>query len=88
METSSSSIMDNIAEGFEPDGNREFHNFLSFSKGSSSELKSHTYRSFDKLLISTEQFETLGEMCEIEKNKIGSLMNYLRKSDCKGIKFK
>lgn len=88
METSSGSIMDNIAEGFDRDGNREFHNFLSYSKGSAGELKSQTYRAFDKKLITKEQFESLLEMCEVEKNKIGAFMYYLRNSEIKGQKFK
>lgn len=88
METSSGSIMDNIAEGFDRDGNREFHNFLSYSKGSAGELKSQTYRAFDKKMITKEQFESLLEMCEVEKNKIGAFMYYLRNSEIKGQKFK
>ena len=87
IERSSGSIMDNIAEGFDRDGNREFHNFLTYAKGSAGELKSQTYRAFDKKLITKEQFEKLSEMCEIEKNKIGAFMYYLRNSDIRGQKF-
>lgn len=88
MDRSSGSIMDNIAEGFGRGGNLEFRNFLGFSKGSSTELKSQLYRAFDKKLISAEEFENLIEKCDLLNAKLGSFINYLSKTEYKGTKFK
>ena len=88
MDRSSGSIMDNIAEGFERNGNREFINFLSIANGSAGEVKSQSYRAFDKKLITQEQHLQLNEMIELVKNKIGAMMNYLNNCEIKGLKFK
>lgn len=60
---------------------------MSYSKGSTAELMSQSYRAFDKKLINQEQFEKLIELCEKEKNKLGAFMYYLRNSNIKGQKF-
>ncbi|TNE78930.1 MAG: four helix bundle protein [Bacteroidetes bacterium] len=81
------SVMDNIAEGFERDGSREFKQFLSFSKGSIGELRSQLYRALDRGILSEFEFDELHSACQSLGRQCGSFMNYLKTTDIKGNKF-
>ena len=84
---SAGSIMDNIAEGFERDGRKEFLQFLSIAKGSAGEIRSQLYRLRDRNYIDDKEFDSLkADTIEISK-QISGLMAYLRRSDFKGTKY-
>lgn len=84
----SGSIMDNIAEGFERDGKKEFIQFLAISKGSTGELRSQLYRVIDNNYIDKDTFNHLYNECTEISKMINSLMTYLKNSDYNGLKYK
>lgn len=84
---SSGSIMDNIAEGFDRDGKREFIQFLTISKGSASETLSQLFRAYDRNYISEQDLcQFKNDIREITR-LIGGMIKKLNSSEYRGHKF-
>lgn len=72
IERASVSIMNNIAEGFERQTNKEFRNFMYISKGSCGEVRSMLGLALDLQYIDQKKFNELKELCiEISKTLSG-----------------
>ena len=75
MRASSGSISDNIAEGFERQGNREFLQFLYIAKGSCGEFRSQINRAYDAQFISKETYVQMYADCR----KLGAgILNFIK----------
>ena len=82
------SIVSNIAEGVERSGSGEFLQFLSMAKGSAGEVRAQLYVALDQGYIDRHTFDRLICLSEETAKLIGGLMNYLRKTSLKGVKYK
>ena len=68
IQKASVSIMNNIAEGFERQTNKEFKQFLYIAKGSSAEVRSMLYLAEELDMISKDEFKDLYKLStEISK---------------------
>jgi four helix bundle protein len=74
------SIMNNIAEGFERNNNKEFVKFLGYSKGSAGEIRSMLYVALDLDYISRNDFDKIYSAAINIVTQLSNFIKYLRKN--------
>jgi len=88
IERTAVSVMANIAEGFERDGDKEFGQFLSQAKASAGELRSHLYVALDMNFIESKEFDSLIWKVTSISKQLSGLIRYIRRSNIGGRKYK
>ena len=86
IHASSGSVMDNIAEGFEREGNKEFVNFLYIAKGSCGEVRSQIIRASDIGFIDKDTATRLYNDCMGLSKAISAFVKSIKSSDYRGSK--
>ena len=84
MRRSVVSIMSNVAEGFERNGNREFIQFCYIAKASAGEFRSQLYVAHDIGYLEEDQFLLLKSLSEETSRSIGGRIRYLKSTTLKG----
>ena len=88
IERTAVSIMANIAEGFERDGDKEFVQYLSQAKASAGELRSHLYVALDMNFIESKEFDSITDKVISISKQLSGLIRYVRRSNIGGRKYK
>ncbi len=80
IQDAASSVMHNIAEGFDSGTNPEFIRFLKMSRRSASEVQSELYLALDRKYIILDDLTTTYNLATETKRLINGMIAYLRKS--------
>jgi four helix bundle protein len=73
-----SSVMHNIAEGFDSGSGPEFIRFLKMARRSASEVQSELYQALDRKYITAEEHQRAYNLAEEVKRLINGLIVHLR----------
>ena len=87
IRAASGSISDNIAEGFERQGTKEFKNFLYIAKGSCGEVRSQLNRAHDVGFISDDVYQYMYTECRKLSAAINGFIQNLKASNNPGSKY-
>jgi len=88
MRKSILSVYSNFTEGFERDGNREFAQYVSISKGSVGEIRGQLLYAVDFDYLPQTELDKLDPLAERATLCLGGLLRHLNNSDLRGRKFK
>ena len=78
IQRASVSVMNNIAEGFERSGDKEFNKFLYISKGSCAEVRSMLYLAVELGYISQKEFTDLSASTIVLSKLLSGFISALR----------
>jgi four helix bundle protein len=81
IQRAASSVMHNIAEGFESGSDPEFVRFLKMARRSAGEVQSQLYLALDVDYIAEDERQKMHILATEVKRLINGMMTYLRKSD-------
>ena len=81
IQRAASSVMHNIAEGFESGSDPEFVRFLKMARRSAGEVQSQLYLALDVDYITEDERQKAHALAVEVKRLINGMMTYLRKSD-------
>lgn len=81
IQRAASSVMHNIAEGFESGSDPEFVRFLKMARRSAGEVQSQLYLALDVGYITEEERQEAYTLAMEVKQLINGMMTYLRKTD-------
>jgi four helix bundle protein len=75
-----SSVMHNVAEGFDAGTNPEFIRFLKIGRRSASEVQSELYLALDHKYITNDELKIAYDIATEAKRLINGMIGYLRQS--------